>query len=317
MFNLIKNEWIKIFSRPGTYVMIGLLVVLVIGVGSVMKFTENPDTSNVSEGDWKQQTQMQIESDKQYLSENPGGMNEQYIEQQIAINEYRLENDIKPESGQSTWSFVNFNANFVEFVGLFTIIIAAGIVASEFTWGTIKLLLIRPISRTKILLSKYITVLLFGISLLLILFALSSLVGAVLFGAGDGQPRLVYIDGAVEEQNMVLYQIKTYLLKSILITMMATMAFMISAVFRNSSLAIGISLFLLFMGGTATQFISMKYDWAKYSLFANTDLTMYTGELQPLVEGMTLGFSITVLIIYFVIFHLLAFIVFKKRDVAA
>ena len=24
MFNLIKNEWIKIFSRPGTYVMIGL-----------------------------------------------------------------------------------------------------------------------------------------------------------------------------------------------------------------------------------------------------------------------------------------------------
>ncbi|MGD6967279.1 ABC transporter permease [Rossellomorea vietnamensis] len=316
MFNLIKNEWIKIFSRPGTYVMIGLLVLLVIGAGSVMKFA---GVSQEPEGDWKQQTQMQIESDKQYLEEMGGSENfqTQYYKQQVAINEYRLANDIEPASGESIWSFVNFNSNFVEIIGLFAIIVAAGIVASEFTWGTIKLLLIRPISRTKILLSKYITVLLFGITLLLTLFLLSTLVGAIFFGGGDGQPHLVYIDGAVEEQNMVFYLIKTYLLKSISITMMATMAFMISAVFRSSSLAIGISLFLLFMGGTATQFISMKYDWAKYSLFANTDLTIYTGAMQPLVDDMTLGFSVTMLIIYFVIFHLLAFIVFKKRDVAA
>ncbi|EDL62485.1 DUF2705 family protein, partial [Bacillus sp. SG-1] len=179
------------------------------------------------------------------------------------------------------------------------------------------LLLIRPISRTKILLSKYLTVLLYGITLLLMLFALSTIAGAILFGSGDGQQHLVYVDGAVEEQNMILYLIKTYLLKTISIIMMATMAFMISAVFRNSSLAIGISLFLLFMGGTATSFIAMKYDWAKYSLFANTELTMYTGAMPPLVEGMTLGFSITMLIIYFVIFNLLAFVVFNKRDVAA
>lgn len=316
MFNLIKNEWIKIFSRPGTYVMIGLLAILVIGAGSVMKFA---GVSQEPEGDWKQQTQMQIESDKQYLEEMGDSQNYQvqYVEQQLAINEYRLENDIEPAGSESIWSFVNFNANFVEIVGLFAIIVAAGIVASEFTWGTIKLLLIRPISRTKILLSKYITVLLFGITLLLTLFVLSTIVGAIFFGGGDGQPHLVYIDGAVEEQNMVFYLIKTYLLKSISITMMATMAFMISAVFRSSSLAIGISLFLLFMGGTATGFIAMKYDWAKYSLFANTDLTIYTGAMQPLVEDMTLGFSVTMLIIYFVIFHLLAFIVFKKRDVAA
>ncbi|MGM0844132.1 MAG: ABC transporter permease [Bacillota bacterium] len=316
MFNLIKNEWIKIFSRPGTYVMIGLLAIMVIGAGSVMKFT---GVSQEPEGDWKQQTQMQVEADKQYLEEMEGNQNfqVQYTEQQLAINEYRLAKDIEPPKGESIWSFVNFNANFVEIVGLFAIIIAAGIVASEFTWGTIKLLLIRPISRTKILLSKYITVILFGITLLLTLFVLSTIVGAILFGTGDGQPHLVYIDGEVEEQNMVWYLIKTYLLKSISITMMATMAFMISAVFRSSSLAIGISLFLLFMGGTATGFIAMQYDWAKYSLFANTDLTMYTGAFQPLVEGMTLGFSITMLIIYFVIFHLLAFVVFNKRDVAA
>ncbi|MGF2617202.1 ABC transporter permease subunit [Rossellomorea vietnamensis] len=316
MFNLIKNEWIKIFSRPGTYVMIGLLVLLVIGAGSVMKFVGGTDTP---EGDWKQQTQVEVERDKQILeeSENMPSFNQQMTEERIAINEYRLDNDLEPASGENMWSFVNFNANFIEIVGLFAIIIAAGIVAGEFTWGTIKLLLIRPISRTKILLSKYITVLLFGITLLTTLFVLSTILGAIFFGAGDSQPHLVYVDGNVEEQSMLLYSIKNYLLSTISITMMATMAFMISAVFRNSSLAIGISLFLLFMGSTATGFIAMKYDWAKYSLFANTDLRMYTGAMPKLVEDMTLGFSITVLLIYFVIFHLLAFIVFKKRDVAA
>ncbi|WP_456273929.1 ABC transporter permease [Bacillus sp. AK031] len=317
MFNLIKNEWIKIFSRPGTYVMIGLLFILVIGIGSVMKFTGN--TEDATERDWKQELQTQVEMDKKYLDETQemADFQQNSIESNIAINEYRLENNIAPAQGENMWSFVNFNANFVDLVGLFVIIVAAGIVASEFTWGTIKLLLIRPISRTKILLSKYITVILYGVTMLLLLFILSSIVGAILFGTGDGQPHLVYVDGAVEEQNMVFYIVKNYLLKTILITMMATMAFMISAVFRNSSLAIGISLFLLFMGGTATTFISMKYDWAKYSLFANTDLTMYTGAMPPLVEGMTLGFSITVLIVYFVIFHILAFVVFNKRDVAA
>jgi ABC-2 type transport system permease protein len=317
MFNLIKNEWIKIFSRPGTYVMIGLLLLLIIGIGSVMKFTGNTDGS---ETNWKQDLQSRVQMDKQYLEEEGSQMPDfqrDSVESTIAINEYRLQNDIAPAQGENMWSFVNFNSNFVEFVGVFAIIVAAGIVASEFTWGTIKLLLIRPISRTKILLSKYITVLLFGITLLLVLFGLSMLVGAILFGTDGSQPHLVYVDGAVEEQNMLYFLIKNYLLSTIGITMMVTMAFMISAVFRNSSLAIGISLFLLFMGSTATGFIAIKYDWAKYSLFANTDLTMYTGGNPILVDGMTLGFSITILLVYFVIFHLLAFVVFNKRDVAA
>jgi ABC-2 type transport system permease protein len=111
--------------------------------------------------------------------------------------------------------------------------------------------------------------------------------------------------------------IKTYLLKTIDVVMMATMAFMISTVFRSSSLAIGISLFLLFVGGNATSLLALRFDWAKFSLFANTDLTQYTGFTPPLVDGMTMGFSITMLIIYFIIFQLLAFIVFNKRDVAA
>ena len=73
--------------------------------------------------------------------------------------------------------------------------------------------------------------------------------------------------------------------------MLATMAFMISAVFRNSSLAIGLSIFLMFTGAELTGLLAMKFEWAKYVLFANTDLMQYF-EGVPMVEGMTLPFSL-------------------------
>lgn len=202
--------------------------------------------------------------------------------------------------------------------GLFTIIIAAGIVANEFNWGTIKLLVIRPLSRFQILLSKYITVLLFGLGLLLFLFVGSTLLGLLFFGTGGdaaANVHLVYKDGHVVEQSIIGYLAKTYLYESISAFMLATMAFMLSAVFRNSSLAVGFSIFLLVMGSTATGFLAMKFDWAKYILFANTDLTQYL-DGTPLVEGMTMTFSIVMLVIYFVIFQMLAFGVFLKRDIA-
>lgn len=59
---------------------------------------------------------------------------------------------------------------------IFTALVAADSVAGEFTWGTIKLLLIRPWSRSKILLSKYISMVLFSLfsTLLLIVFGYGS-----------------------------------------------------------------------------------------------------------------------------------------------
>lgn len=41
MVNLIKNEWMKIFKRPGTFVMIGMLIVAITLVGIVVKSQQN------------------------------------------------------------------------------------------------------------------------------------------------------------------------------------------------------------------------------------------------------------------------------------
>lgn len=319
MLNLLKNEWMKIFKRTGTYVMIGLLLLFVTVMAAFIKYQESggtvPDNS-----EWQRGIQMQNESLKKELEEYGDAMPpdvQHSYESDIAIGEYRLEHNLSPNEGYSIWSFVQDASFMIELIGMFSIIIAAGIVASEFNWGTIKLLLIRPIRREKILLSKYITVVLFGLMLLLLLFSYSSLLGGVLFGTpGETSPYLRYQDGEVIETTMLVHLLTYYGLSSINLFMLTTMAFMISAAFRNSSLAIGLSLFLLFMGGTVTDLVAMRYDWAKYILFANTDLLQYFDGV-PIVEGMTMGFSVIMLIIYFLLFQLIAFYTFKKRDVAA
>jgi len=64
-------------------------------------------------------------------------------------------------------------------------LVAGDSLAGEATAGTFRLLLIRPPSRSAILLAKYLTTLLYTASLVLLLFALSLGLGVVLFGTGD------------------------------------------------------------------------------------------------------------------------------------
>ncbi len=76
---------------------------------------------------------------------------------------------------QSLWVHVPF---------LITLV-AGDQLAGEATGGTFRLLLIRPTSRSKILLYKYLTTLFYTFTLVLFLIGLSLALGVALFGAGD------------------------------------------------------------------------------------------------------------------------------------
>jgi ABC-2 type transport system permease protein len=312
--NLIKNEWMKIFKRPGTYVMIAILIVIISVFGIFHKYQEREFNLDKN---WEQTLQQENEAKTKQMKQSNSRLEKQAYKEEIAINDYRIKHHMPFNEKYNVWSFVKDASQLIILAGLFTIIISAGIVASEFNWGTIKLLLIRPINRSKILASKYLTVLLFALLMLAILFAFSAVLGAILFGAPDHSVSyLKYANGQVTEQNIIVYLMIYYGFSSIDMIMLATMAFMISSVFRNSSLAIGLSLFLLFTGAQFTLLLSIKFSWAKYILFANTNLMQYV-DGTPLMEGMSMSFSVLMILIYFVIFQLLAFLVFNNRDVAA
>lgn len=312
MLNLIRNEHMKLFKQFSTWVMVGLLVLVLLIVGIATKYLADSQTSE----NWK----MQLQAENQQLTEQKEqvpdiGKSHDVLEERIAINQYRIDHDIPPIENKTLWGFMNSATNLTSLVTLFTIVIAAGIVAGEFSWGTIKLLLIHPVSRSKILLSKFMTTLLFALYNLFILFISSFIFGAIFFGfEGKELPYLAFLEGEVVERNMITHILTLYGLNSVDLIMMVTFAFMISTVFRNRSLAVGLSIFLMFTGQQVVMLLS-EYEWVKYILFANTNLSQYMNG-QPLVEGMTMTFSITVLLVYFILFVTMSWTIFQRRDVA-
>lgn len=221
------------------------------------------------------------------------------------------------EQKPSIWNMMHdLGGGLSGLITIFTVIIAAEIVAGEFTWGTIKLLLIRPASRAKILLSKYIATVLFSLMLTAVLFVASYLVSGILLGFAAGEPMPIeYASGVVQDMNTLGFVLGTYGYNFIDLVMIVTFSFMISSVFRSSGMAIGFSLFLMFTGTTLVMALS-RYEWVKYILFANMNLHQYVTGV-PLVQGMTLGFSIAMLIVYFIGFNALSWLVFCRRDVSS
>ncbi|WP_084225671.1 ABC transporter permease [Paenibacillus pectinilyticus] len=301
----------KIFRRLRTWILALLLVVIVILTGIFSHSGHHDDDS------WKTSAAETIEHNKTEIANSDLPDNfKQKMREDSATQQYMLDHNYPPMDN-TLWGGMMTAAGLILVVTLFTVIIAGDMVAGEFTWGTIKLLLIRPASRAKILLSKYLTTLLFAATLVIILFLTALIVNGFLYGFGHmGLPHLtVNAAGQVKEKSMLLYVFATYGLKLIELVMIVTLAFMISTVFRSASLAIGLSIFIMFAGQLIT-LLFMRYSWGKYYLFANTDLTPYL-EGQPVADGMTLGFSIAVLVFYFLLFNVLSWEIFRRRDVAA
>lgn len=202
--------------------------------------------------------------------------------------------------------FMSNASSMMFLVFIFSVVIASDIVAGEFTWGTIKLLLIRPVSRSKVLLSKYIAVLLFMLALVALLFVCSCIIGFLLFGTASSENPIMLGD-----------ILRDYGFQIIELTVNVTFAFMISTVFRSSALAISLAFVIMFASSSVMAIlIGLKYGWAKYILFANTNLGLYFGGREPPIEGMTLGFSVTMLLLYYIVFLALSWYIFSKRDVA-
>ena len=250
------------------------------------------------------------------------GSGESFTEQMSSITEeqeiakYRTDHNVSPIIADSAQGFIEDVPGMMSIVTLFTVVVAGGIVASEFSQGTIKMLLTRPVKRWKILTSKLITVGLFAFAMTLVLLVFGIVFGYLFFDNVPGM-QLELVDGKVVEVSYWGRLLLLTALSLVNVYVIGLLAFMIGSVFRSSSLAIGISIFLMFAGVNITQILSFRFDFPKYILFANTNLGQYVGTNQPLIEGMTLTFSITVLLVYLVIFLVTSYWSFTKRDVTA
>lgn len=315
--SLLTNEWIKIFSRIRTWIFIAIPILIIIGVAVYDKVATD---SEVNEN-WKQELTQQMEDDKKALEDaKRDGGDDFYVdmlESNIKQNEYAIENNISPYE-KTTWKYMKEMAPISSLIGLFVIVVASDIVSSEFSKGTIKMLLIRPYSRWKILLSKFLATLGFAFVMWLVVIATTWLVGGLAYGFGGiDQTYLVVADmQEVRERTVVEYVFANIGVEFIELTALVALSFMISTLFMSNSVAIGVAMFTMFAGNTIVMLLANK-DWIIYTLFANMDLSTLIDGQNQLIKDLTLPFSISMLAIYTAVMLAITFTVFQKRDVKA
>lgn len=224
------------------------------------------------------------------------------------------------DNDANNWEMMKLETTILyQLITIFTVVKAADSVAGEFSTGTIKLLLIRPWSRSMILLSKFVALLLFALLQMALCFVVTWGLNAALFGISSDSSAVIPSFSPVAGESVWVYIGLLYLYLFIAQVMILSVAFMLSAAFRSGGLAIGLSIFVLLSGSFITGMLSLtEKPWVKYVLFANVDLTSYLSGSTPLPEqNMTLGFSLAVLAGYFIVFNLVSWLVFVRRDVAA
>lgn len=269
---LVQNENMKIYRRVGTWVMLGILVLLPILISTLV-----------------------------------------YVADQAGNTEGSRTTGFEMMQADAIFTFL--------LVTTFSVIIASGSVANEFSWGTIKLLLIRPWSRSSILLSKFLANVLFLTIASVLAYLICFSVNLAYFGATNSVGE--YIPELNAGAGVMFQELGQYIWTQFVSTLViVSFAFMLSSAMRSSALAIGLSLAIFFFSvfGLFTRLLLLiDQPWIKYVIFLNLNLSEFTnGNTGPIEDDpMTLGFALGVLAAYFIVFNLISWTVFRKRDVAA
>lgn len=315
MLNLIRNEWMKLWHKKATWIMAGLLVLILIGITGIFNWAIGHTVQQPDQPTWEEDAAVnQANLTAELANPNLDAETKKQLKEELAVTEYRLAENVAPFSPSDRQQNIIDSHQLLSLVLMFSVIAAASIVASEFSQGTIKMLLSRPVKRWKILTSKYITSLLYALVLSIIALIANVIAGYIFFDSGSGA-MLDVRGGEVVEVSYWGRVLTLYGLQYIGIMVFTTFAFMIGSVFRTSSLAIGLSIFLLFMGPNIVFFLR-KYEITKYILFTHTDLTGYiTGNM--FISGITWPLSAAVLTVYVVLFLFISYWSFTKRDVTA
>ncbi|MBC6975705.1 ABC transporter permease [Bacillus sp. Xin] len=195
------------------------------------------------------------------------------------------------------------------FAAIFGITIASRTITDEFQKGTIKQLLIRPRKRIMILFSKYISVLLAMLFVIVTGTLIAMVIGAIVMDGGKTELTLGVL-------------LKGILYKLVSPFFFATLAFFLANVFRKSVLPLIIALFLFFLQGAINMMLMMFVKGvAKFFVFLHLDLSIYDGN-KLISGGATPPFpefnfttSLLLVLAYFVVLLVTSSVLFQKRDV--
>jgi ABC-type transport system involved in multi-copper enzyme maturation permease subunit len=211
------------------------------------------------------------------------------------------------------------DGDFMLLIILLIVMVAGVIVCDEFNKGTIKLLLIRPHSRAKILLSKYVASLIMIVVSAAMVYAIHIIIGGIFYGFGSLNMPVVnwnFADNSLSVMHPIAYlllKLWVVLPKLILVT---TIAFTLSALFNNGTVATLLAL-LASIGEPIVELVMNRYDldFMRYFITTNWDFSSYLFGGQSSIEGMTMGVSLAICAAYLLVMMIVALWRFQCEDI--
>lgn len=190
--------------------------------------------------------------------------------------------------------------NLIPFIGIMMSIIFSGIISNEIENGTIRFYLTKPVSRNNIFKSKFLTIIIYQMILLLfILFVYSVLCKDV-----D----------------------RTYIIKYVKycspLLLISSLIILFSVLFRNTSITVGLSIFIIVFGGLITQLLlDIKLTQIEFTFLPYMDFTLFDNNetLKLLNETYKINLyvkkGIIINLISTILFYKIGEFIFNKKDI--
>lgn len=325
MIKLVQNEMLKLV-RKKKLVVIALIISVLIALFTYAQFKVVERTvERLGDVDWRTTLQQQIiDTQNRLTSSRISDEWRSQLQLRIQQQQYYLDRDVNPmEPGAPTFMRMFAENSINLFIPLMVMVVAADLVSSERSAGTVKLLLTRPVKRWKILMSKYIALVL-SVSFIVAMFGvLSYLISGVVFGYGGWKAPIItgftVVGGELNTAGVHLipqwqYLFMVFGLVWFVALVVGTLTFMLSVLMRSTAAGMGVMLASLIAGAILNNMVA-SWESAKYLFMINLKVTDFLAGNTPPIEGMTLGFSLAVLAAWALAALAVSFSVFTRQDV--
>ncbi len=271
MRQLISIELYKIFTKPRTYIGFGAILLIIVAI----------------------QLGIGLEGDDMIgmLIQN---IKDRFIFEGDLINMYLI-------------SYIVLNTLWIH-VPLLVALVTGDLLAGEANSGTYRILLTRPISRTKLVLAKFLAGWIYTLLLILLMLVLSLGVGSLIFGSGD----LMVVTNKVNffsSDDLTWRFAAAFGYGLLAMTTVASLSFLLSA-FADNSIGPIIGTIAIIIGVTIISTVGApilgninKYLFTTYlpswQLFFQTDLKSGTILHAILIQGIYIIGFLGVTIYYF------------------
>ena len=317
MLKLIKNELIKILKRKNIYIIF-ILGFLIITIYNIYQKISNSNMNTLQS--YKRAYNNDILLINNYEQSNS---KEDYstIIERMKLEEYAIKNNINynillnsenkniPIPKDARILLMQVFNNFDIIIIFIIIYLSSTIITEEFNSGTIKCLLTKPYSRTKILLSKVLTTVLVTLVLTLFIVIFQYLFGGILFGFDSYSLDAIIYNNFLDKivtQNLKTYMGITFLAKIPMYLILTSISLLLGIITNNMALNILISLGL-YIVSTVNILIN---DISKYLFIYNWDISKYLFTNDVLLKQSLIISTISLLVLF-----VLLIIIFKNKNV--